>query len=168
MMLARGFTLIELMITIAIAAILLTLGVPSFADFIANTRIATDSSNLMADLAFARSEAVKRGSPVAICRKAAGATSCGTSWSDGRLIFVELGGAVGTYDANDVLLRVREELAQGNALASSGFANAAFIQYLPNGSTDSPGAFQLTRSGYTGRNLCVNAAGRVRSQTGAC
>lgn len=171
MMLARGFTLIELMITIAIAAILLAVGVPSFADFITNTRISTDSSNLIADLAFARSEAVKRGLPVTVCKKTSGASTCSTgSWSTGRLIFVDLAtaGTVGTLDGTDTLLRVREDLATGNVLASSGFINAHYIQYLSNASTDSAGSFQLTRSGFTGRNLCVNAAGRVRTQTTAC
>lgn len=168
-MLSRGFTLLELMIAIAIAAILLAVGVPSFADFVANTRIATDSSNLLVDLALARSEAVKRGTAVTICGRTSGAMTCGASWNGGRLVFVDQGGVIGAYDAaNDVLLRAREDIAQGNVLASSGFTNANFIQYLSNAGVDSAGSFQLTRSGYTGRNLCVNAAGRVRTQTTAC
>lgn len=163
MMLVKGFTLIELVITMAIAAILLTIGVPSFQDFIANTRISTDNSNLLADLAFARSEAVKRGTSVTICGKTSGANTCSGSWNGGRLIFVDSGGVVGAYDAaNDTLLRVREDIAAGNALATFTFTNAGYIRYLSNGGIDSAGSFRLTRAGYTGRNLCINAAGRVR------
>lgn len=168
MMLVRGFTLIELMITVAIAAILLAIGVPSFRDFVVNTRISTDSSNLLADLAFARSEAVKRGLPITVCAKAAGSDSCAAGWTNGRLVFVDLTtpGTTGVYDVTtDTLLRVREAVGAGNTMSSSNFSNGAYIQYFPSGGSDSAGLFQITRAGFTGRNLCVNATGRVRINT---
>jgi type IV fimbrial biogenesis protein FimT len=54
-----GFTLIELMITLVILAIVITVGVPSFNDFIASQRVRTAASDVMADMAFARAEAIK-------------------------------------------------------------------------------------------------------------
>ena len=62
-----GFTLVELMVTIAIAAILLGLGVPSFRTLIENNRIAAASNDVVTGLQFARSEAVKRALLVSFC-----------------------------------------------------------------------------------------------------
>ncbi len=56
---ATGFTLIELMITLVILVIVITVGVPSFSDFIAAQRARATASDLMADMAFARAEAIK-------------------------------------------------------------------------------------------------------------
>lgn len=61
-----GFTLIELMVTISIAAILLAVGVPSFQAIIENNRLATQSNELITAVNLARSEAIKRGVNISI------------------------------------------------------------------------------------------------------
>ncbi len=74
---ANGFTLIELMVTIAIAAILLGVGVPSFTNMIVGNRLATQTNELISGINLARSEAVKRNRTVNFCRAAdANATVC--------------------------------------------------------------------------------------------
>ena len=82
---SAGFTLIELMITLVIMAIVLTVGVPSFIDFIATQRVRTAASDLAADMAFARAEAIKESRWV-IMEPIGGA---GT-WKDGWRIWVDL------------------------------------------------------------------------------
>jgi type IV fimbrial biogenesis protein FimT len=81
-----GFTLIELMITLVIMAILITVGAPQLNDFIASQRVRTVTSDLMADMAFARAEAIKE-SRRAIMERLAGATS---TWKDGWRVCVDL------------------------------------------------------------------------------
>ena len=66
MKLGRGFTLLELMVTIAVLAILATVGVPSFRDLIQNNRVTTQTNELVSALSFARTEAVKRGQSVEV------------------------------------------------------------------------------------------------------
>lgn len=82
----RGFTLIELMITLVIAVIAITIGVPSLTDFVAAQRVRTTASDLVADMALARAEAIKE-SRQAIFERLAGSTS---SWKDGWRICVDL------------------------------------------------------------------------------
>ena len=76
----RGFTLVELMITIFVAFILLALGLPSFRDLIMSNHVTETTNALLTDLNLARSEAVHRGTQVAVIN-AAGDSS--NNWSGG-------------------------------------------------------------------------------------
>lgn len=158
----HGFTLIELMITIAIAGILLAVAAPSFRDLLLNNRTAIQTNDLISDLALARSEAAKRGGRVTICTSSDGATCTNSSWGEGRIIFVDASpyGAVGT---GDTILRVREKLAGNNTLTSSTFTNANFIQYLSSGISDSNGNFKLcdSRIGAYGNSIGISNTGRA-------
>jgi type IV fimbrial biogenesis protein FimT len=73
---ARGFTLIELMVVVAIAAVLLAIGVPSFKSFIEGQRVKTAASDFATAAVFARSEAIKRNAEV-------GVVAATTGWKDG-------------------------------------------------------------------------------------
>lgn len=83
-----GFTLIELMVTVVIVAILVTVGVPSFIDMVKNNRISSQASDFTTALMLARSEAVRRGSIVCVKRKG---TTAG-SWNAGWDVFPETSG----------------------------------------------------------------------------
>ncbi len=99
-----GFTLVELVVTMAVMAILLGVGVPSFIDVMKNARTSATYNSLIGSLYLARSEAVKSNLDVAICARASDA-SCGTDWDNGWLVFIDTDtdGAVDTQHGNSTL-----------------------------------------------------------------
>ena len=83
-----GFSIIELMITLVVAAILLSIVAPSFRDIIQDNRLTTEINSLSASLNLTRSEAIKRGTPATLC-KSNDSVSCmaPANWHDGWLVF---------------------------------------------------------------------------------
>lgn len=82
-----AFTLIELMITIAIAAILLALAIPSFSTMLGNNRLAARANSLLTALNFTRSSALAQNTPTQLCPiGAAGSSICGTNWRAGWIV----------------------------------------------------------------------------------
>jgi type IV fimbrial biogenesis protein FimT len=79
----RGFTLLELLVTLSIAAILLAVGVPSYVTFIDNNRVTSQANDLLYGFNMARSEAIKRGAEVRLVSVA------GSDWSGGSLSVAE-------------------------------------------------------------------------------
>ena len=69
--LRNGFTLIELMVTVAVLAIIIAFAVPSFVNLVENSRVTTQANTLLAAMNLARSEAIKQGVPVSVQNKPA-------------------------------------------------------------------------------------------------
>lgn len=164
-----GFTLIELMITLVIAAIVLTQAVPSFMTTVQNNRLITYTNDLVSDINLARSEAVKRGSRVVLCRSAdpssATPTCAGTAntWSTGWLVYADANSS-GTFDVGDTLVRVGMPVRNSTTVMSNG-AISNTLQYNGDGTTNEGGnigVFTLcdSRGAGNGRQIQVNAMGR--------
>ena len=131
----RGFTLIELMIAVALLAIGLALGTPYIRDAVMNVRMTGQANDLMADLALARSEAVKRNVRVALCTSTNGTTCGGSTWADAWLVFPDLNGN-GTQDAaTELALKSRGKLEGNNTVEVCGDVGAGprYLPYRPNG-----------------------------------
>lgn len=88
----RGFTLVELMVTVAVLAVILAIGVPSFTGIMHRNRLTASANELVAALQTAKMEAIRRNSRVVICPTANG-TSCsgGSDWSR-VIVFADLNG----------------------------------------------------------------------------
>lgn len=82
-----GFSLIELMVTIAVAAILLGLALPSFTASIRSNRVSSAANTLLATINFARMEAMRSKETAQICPNNKGA--CGGNWSQGLLVWTD-------------------------------------------------------------------------------
>jgi type IV fimbrial biogenesis protein FimT len=86
-----GFTIFELVMVMAIAAILVGIGIPSFQYVTASNRISSEINGLLADMRLARVEAIKEGLPVTVCASADGQTCIGSTnggaWTSGWIIF---------------------------------------------------------------------------------
>lgn len=162
---ARGFTLVELMITLAIAVILLTVAVPGFQSFILNARRTMLANDLVLALAYAKSEAVKRGVRVTVCSRQDDTTCAGsTTWDTGWLVFVDNDGD-GVVDASDtppdLVLQVYPPLPTGSTLRAT---TDQRVTFQPTGF--SPGfnfTFRLcdARGRTEGRRIVVSLQGRV-------
>lgn len=110
-----GFTLIELITTLVIAGILMAWAAPSFTGFVKNNRLTTQANDMMADLALARSEAIKRAANITVCKSTDGLTcNAGASWSNGWIVINTASGQV---------FRAHEALTGQNTMV--GTANTA-------------------------------------------
>ncbi|HEO8482048.1 MULTISPECIES: GspH/FimT family pseudopilin [Stenotrophomonas] len=103
----NGFTLVELMVTVAVLAILSTIAYPSFQSTIRSNRVATTTNELIASLALARSEAIKNTHGGAVCASTAGKECDGSSWTDGWMVWEDRNGN-GSLDSGENVLRYSE------------------------------------------------------------
>ncbi len=149
-----GFTLFELMVTLAVAALILSLGVPGFRSFIQNNRATTHTNDLVTALNLGRSEATRRGASVLLCSSSDGATCSGSNdWSSGWIVRRSAGAVVRTWP----------ERSGGAGVLT---ANVSQIQFQARGSL-AGGTVPLLQirlpdcSGDQGRDVSVNMAGRI-------
>ena len=162
----RGFTLVELMITLVIASIVLTMAVPGMRDLVQNNRITGQVNEMVTAFNLARLEAIRRGSPVSVCAST-DQENCSldaTDWPNGWIVFADTN-ATGdpANPALDQRIRVWDQLP-GNPT----IVGASFVRYQSNGTTGAPFTFTHTIPGcsYTpGYSVGVTAAGRVGGVT---
>lgn len=84
-----GFTLIEIMVTLSIATILLSIAIPSFTKLIESNQITAGANELVSSLILARSEALKRSNNVSVCASANQISCSGSDFSEGWIVFVD-------------------------------------------------------------------------------
>ncbi len=144
----RGFTLLELMITLTVAGILSMMAFPSFVTMTKNNRLTTQANDFILALNLTRSEAVKRGTLATI-------TADSGSWTNGWTVAATAG-----------TVRIGDALQDSMALTNDN-ANTV-ITYSSSGTAagntvNAPGIFELCddRTGEIGRQISISTTGRV-------
>ncbi len=176
----RGMTLIELMVTLAVLAIAMAISAPQFSQWGRGTRVVTQGADIQNALAYARSESLRRGVRVAVCRSAAPradnptcSSSTGT-WADGWLVFVDnvhiTGNIAGTVDGSDTVLRIGDTVA-GSTVEVTGNLGA-WVAYSPQGLVRTAGgpangSFTVCQSPHA-RRVTLNGAGMATGVGGTC
>jgi type IV fimbrial biogenesis protein FimT len=160
-----GLTLIELLASVTILAVVLGFAVPALGGFIQSQRLVAASNDLLGGLMYARSSAIQLRRRVTLCRSADGATCDVTGGYDqGWLVFTD-SDVIGVRDGADEILRVSEGVPE---LSISGNTPVReYVSYLPNGiARRASGAFQAGTitacASNDGRKLILNRTGRVR------
>lgn len=165
-----GFTLIELMVTLAVAAILVATAIPAYRSFIETNRLATRTNEFLAALDYARNEAITRGNIVRICKSDDG-RGCSDSgdWQQGWLIFVDQDDD-GTRDngTGEPVLQVRGAFHGGTQVTGASQTTRDGIRFGGNGfAYGSQGAVRIaTPQSRESTLVCIASTGRSRTQPG--
>jgi type IV fimbrial biogenesis protein FimT len=169
----NGFTLIEMMITVAILAVVITTSAQSFSSLLGRNKMSTQAADFISALQYARSEAVKRNARVTLCPSADG-NSCTTNgkWESGWLVFVEQKATEnGTHDGLDQTLRVGAKFSSDDTLRALNTNLSNYISFNSNGAarltsgTTQAGLMAMCNDGQmdgTARAIAISQTGRAR------
>jgi type IV fimbrial biogenesis protein FimT len=113
----HGFTLIELMVTLAIAAILMFLAVPSFVSYQRNTQLTSAANSLLAAINAARGEALKRGMSAMVVP-----TDNGSDWAEGWVVFVDKDNNREHINTDDITVLTQTKVPSGISITGTGIA----------------------------------------------
>lgn len=167
----KGFTLIELIVTLLVLAILFLVALPNLSGFVAQSRLDSVKNKLISSIALARSEAIKRGVPIAICRKDAdpaqtcngNAVTGSKDWSNGWMIFLDEDNNQTAASAE--ILKVYGEIDDASTIQFSlgdviVFDNLGLLDTASTGDEE----FAIGDSGDStiGAGLSIRPTGRIR------
>jgi type IV fimbrial biogenesis protein FimT len=165
---SRGFTLLEIMVAIALVGILLAFGVPSFRQFTQNNAVVAAHNDLVTSLQLARSEALRRNRPVSVCASVDGEDcSEDTDWRPGWITFIDRGVA-GRVDGTDEILQ-RFEPSNRNLTFDAD--TATFVQFQPTGMASADTTIELYWEGCSGdrlRRIQIQLTGAVSTEIAEC
>ena len=171
----KGFSLVELLVVVAILGVLAGLAAPSFTSLIRSNRLTAAANDLVGAVALARSEALKRAQRVVLCTSLDSATCDNSaSWGDGWIVFLDSDNNSARNVASEPLLRVGQS-NEGVTSAVAGATVANYISFTSRGAArTTAGAIQsgvitLCIPGQRARRLDLVASGRASIvQGGVC
>lgn len=160
---ARGFTLLGLLVAIAIGSIVLTLGLPALQNMVASNRRVTNLDAIVNAVQTARSFAVSDGVPTTLCGSSTG-NSCDGNWSQGWIVVENRSGSTGTVGSGDPVVK-RYPALQGHFTVSAHLGGIGYLAYQPSGLSNTGGYFTLCgpHGAAQAVSAIVSPAGDVRS-----
>lgn len=169
-----GFTMVELIVSLAIVGILVSIAAPNVQSFFGEAKLSGRSSTLQSAISFARSEAIKRGAAVSLCARATD-TSCGdaTNWGQGWIVFSDsdVAGTQGKLDGGEEIMRLARfpgsivDVKARAVVRPNAMAAVDSLRFNSRGLTDwTVGTYVLcdSRGSQSALALIVNGAGIVR------
>lgn len=177
----RGFTLVELMITIAVMSLLLMIAVPSFTDAVLSMKLNSNANNLVASAHLARSEAIKRNAPITLCASANGA-SCATTggWEQGWIVMCNTSdnATCNAAGVNTIVIQ-RQSSTPAGFLVSGALTGTTTVTrslaFQPTGVGTASTTLTVCRAtpsaGKAERVVVINATGRpsvTKTASGSC
>lgn len=169
----QGFTLMEILVVVAIMAIVTVLATPSIQTFTEKSQVSSAANTILSGLIYARNEATKLGHDVVLCSSNAAGTACTRSsrgYANGFIIFGDKpnggAGGNGNLDANERILLYQEALPTGYKIISNRAATKSRISYSATGEINGVGGFTLNlrKDGKNKKKLIFSTTGRVRVQ----
>ncbi|MEZ9196451.1 GspH/FimT family pseudopilin [Shewanella sp. 10N.286.54.B9] len=166
----KAFTLVEMMVTLAIATILLVIAVPSFTDFYENSRSEAASSNIQQSLFMARSHAISYGATVTVCPRSG--STCGTDWIDGFDVFIDVNGN-GSYDsATDQVIRTIDAFNSDDFIKTSLKSISFSSEGMISGTAASTSTRQFiycpsSKTSSNSKAIEVSVTGKIRQSSGS-
>ncbi len=158
----KGFNIIELLVTLAVAATLASLAIPSFRWMVQNNRVVTTTNSLVSALQIARSEAIKQGVEIDVVSRTG-------DWQAGWRVGLDLNDDGDFDDADEAVLQSWDALAEGVTVSMADPA----VHYRPNGRADSAAVFVVSPQDCPSgqllqRQVGVALTGQVNSVPVAC
>ncbi len=164
--LARGVSMIELMIGVGILAVVIGIAAPNFKDFVSKSRLTSSVSTLVADLNYARGEAIMRNAPVIVCAKVSNSSNCATTptWQTGWVVCIDANADNVCDTASATVpnpIRVRNGVSSTTPITAA----AAVTRFSTVGAVTGNGAFTVTGGPVSSpsRTIQVTSNGYVRA-----
>ncbi len=167
----HGLTLVELMVTLAVAIILVAVGMPLFSGVVGSNRATTQANSLMSAMKLARSEAVGRGMDTNVCASNGAQTACDggspPDWTNGWLVHADTNNN-STFDAADIL-RIWPPLAASAEVTGTYPGSLTQVGFDATGAATGAFSFETADTQASGPNadrskrcITVTGAGQVR------
>jgi type IV fimbrial biogenesis protein FimT len=156
----KGFTLIELMITVAIMSIMMAVGLPSFQSIIASSRLTAAANAMVSALQLARFEAIKQHKPVVVTKK--------TNWKDGWIVYVDKN-RNNAQDTDEPTLATFDAISPTVKMDNTTVTYTTYMNYDESGRANVGGHFTFcspaTGTATDFRKVVIAATGRMRVET---
>lgn len=155
---SHGFSLLELLVTLAVAAILVSLAVPAVGQYLGRAQRDRDVNELRTELILARTEAIRRGSNVGVCASST-LSSCGDNWSLGWIVYVD-SNHDGSLTAGEEVIRRHQPSISGLTLTAS----VTDITFFARGGTPDAGGilFSSAQQDTNQKLIRIDAVGQPR------
>ena len=169
----RGFTLIELMVTLVVLAIVVGIAIPNFSTMIRDNRSITLADELIGAVNYARAQAITASGPVSLCASSNG-TTCGSDWTEGWIVFTDgVTSDTVTPPVVSTVLRYWDAPASATITVAQNSTPTNFIRFTNLGTLARTGNALITSqiegcTGDSAREITINRGGVTRATNVSC